>query len=210
VILRGAGERAFAAGADVEEMSEMSPSTARQYSEAGQSLAWLMEAAPFPIIAMVQGFALGGGCELALAADFIIASTRARFGQPEAKLGLMPGFGATARLSRRVGIARARELIYTGRIIDAEEALTIGLVNRVCAPDDLVEQTERLAKTIAANAPLAVGAAKRVLARGQDSSIETATELEANAFAVLFGTDDTRAGMKDFLDKRSGTRFEGK
>jgi enoyl-CoA hydratase len=204
VILTGAGEKAFVAGADIAEMSALTPVQAYAFSAAGHRLGHLMEAVSFPIIAAVNGFALGGGCELALCADYIFASERAKFGQPETNLGLMPGFGGSQRLSRRVGLGRARELIYSGEPISASEALAIGLVNRVVAPNELLAQTELHAKRIAEQAPLAVASSKRALNRGFDSDLTTACELEATAFGALFATDDAREGLTAFLAKRRG------
>ncbi len=207
VILTGAG-KAFVAGADIAAMSSMSTTDARRFAEAGHQVAALLETASFPVIAAVNGFALGGGCELALACDFIYASEKAKFGQPEVKLGVIPGFGGTQRLARRVGIGKARELCYTGDIIGAEEALRIGLVNAVFAPDDLLAKTREVAERIAQQGPLAVASAKRVLLRGEDQSLSSACELEVQAFAHLFGTADQREGMRAFVDKRAA-KFTG-
>jgi enoyl-CoA hydratase len=167
-----------------------------------------METAHFPIIAAVNGFALGGGCELALACDFIYASDKARFGQPEVTLGVIPGFGGTQRLARRVGVARARELCMTGDLVGAEEALRIGLVNAVVPHAELLSRVGDVARKIASKGPLAVAAVKRVILRGADVTLTTANELEAAAFAALFGTGDQREGMRAFLEKRAAT-FEG-
>jgi enoyl-CoA hydratase len=202
VILTGAGEKAFVAGADIAEMSTLTPAQAYAFSAAGHRLGHLMEAVSFPIIAAVNGFALGGGCELALCADYIFASERAKFGQPETNLGLMPGLGGSQRLSRRVGLGRARELIYSGEPISASEALAIGLVNRVLPASELLAQTELHAKRIAEQAPLAVASSKRALNRGYDSDLIAACELEATAFGALFATDDARAGLTAFLAKQ--------
>jgi enoyl-CoA hydratase len=202
VILTGAGEKAFVAGADIAEMSGLTPAQAYAFSAAGHRLGRLMEDVSFPIIAAVNGFALGGGCELALCADYIFASERAKFGQPETKLGLMPGFGGTQRLSRRVGLGRARELVYGGEPISAAQALAIGLVNRVVPPEELLPVTEQHAKGIAEQAPLAVASSKRTLNRGFDADLAAACELEATAFGALFATDDAREGLTAFLAKR--------
>jgi enoyl-CoA hydratase len=200
-ILTGAG-RAFVAGADIAVMSEMRPDDARRFSEQGQWLCRALEEAPVPIIAAVNGFALGGGLEIALACDFIYASDKAKLGQPEVNLGVIPGFGGTQRLARRVGIARARELVYTGAMIGADEALRIGLVNRVVPADELMTLSRATAATIAGVGPLAVAAAKRVLLRGEGASLEAACELETQAFAALFGSDDQRGGMAAFVAKQ--------
>jgi len=208
VILTGEG-KAFVAGADIAAMQSLSPAEARAFAALGHRLGNLMEEAPFPVIAAVNGFALGGGTELALACDFIYASEKAKFGQPEVKLGVIPGFGGTQRLARRVGLGKARELVYTGAIIDATEALRIGLANEVLAPDALITRANETAREIAAVGPLAVAAAKRVMLRGEDAALPTANELEAVAFAALFGSEDQREGMKAFVEKRAAT-FSGR
>jgi len=201
-ILTGAGEKAFAAGADIAEMSGLSAVQAFAFSAAGHRLGRLMEDVSFPIIAAVNGFALGGGCELALCADYIFASENAKFGQPETSLGLMPGLGGTQRLSRRVGLARARELVYACEPISAAEALRIGLVNRVLPPAELIPQCEAHARRIAEQAPLAVAASKRALNRGFNADLSVGCELEATAFGALFATEDARAGLTAFLAKQ--------
>ena len=207
-ILTGEG-KAFVAGADIAAMQEMSPVQAKAFADLGHRLGALIESLPLPVIAAVNGFALGGGCELALACDFIYASERARFGQPEAKLGVIPGFGGTQRLARRVGIGLARELVYGGEMIGADRALAIGLVNAVFPSDELLDKTMELAKKIAQNGPLAVAVAKRVLLRGEELDMAGANELEAQAFAGLFGSLDQREGMRAFVEKRPA-KFEGK
>jgi enoyl-CoA hydratase len=204
-ILTGAGEKAFVAGADIAEMSGLSAAQGYAFSAAGHRLGRLMEDASFPIIAAVNGFALGGGCELALCADYIFASDSAKFGQPETSLGLMPGFGGTQRLSRRVGLARARELVYAGEPISAEHALSIGLVNRVVPAAELMTVSEEHARRIAEQAPLAVASSKRALNRGFDADLAAACELEATAFGALFATEDAREGLTAFLAKRRAT-----
>jgi len=201
LIVTGAG-KAFAAGADISAMIEMPPAMAKAFADAGHAVGDALESAPFPSIAAVNGFALGGGCELALACDFIYASDKAKFGQPEVNLGVIPGFGGTQRLARRVGLGRARELCYTGDIIGADEALRIGLVNAVHPLESLLPKAREVAKKIAQKGPLAVAQCKRVTGRGADLPLERASELEAQAFALLFGTSDQREGMKAFLEKR--------
>lgn len=208
-ILTGAGEKAFVAGADIAEMSDLSPAQAKAFSDAGHRLGWTIELAPFPVIAAVNGFALGGGCELALACDFIYASDRARLGQPEVNLGLMPGFGGTQRLARRVGIGRARELVYTGDTLTADKALEIGLVNEVVAVAELMDRVREVARKIASKAPLAIAASKRVMHKGADADLGVACELEATAFGALFGSEDMREGTKAFLEKRKA-QFSGR
>ncbi|HWZ92595.1 MAG TPA: enoyl-CoA hydratase-related protein [Polyangiaceae bacterium] len=202
VILTGAGEKAFVAGADIAEMSGLSAAQAYGFSAQGHRLGRLMEDVSFPIIAAVNGFALGGGCELALCADYIFASERAKFGQPETNLGLMPGFGGTQRLARRVGLGHARELVYAGEPISAAQALAIGLVNRVVPPEELLPQAERHAQRIAEQAPLAVASSKRALNHGFDTDLAAGCELEATAFGALFATEDAREGLTAFLAKR--------
>jgi enoyl-CoA hydratase len=201
VIVTGAG-KAFCAGADIEEMRGMSTIEAKRYSEAGHALGAFIEELSFPVIAAVNGFALGGGCELAMACDFIYASEAAKFGQPEVNLGVIPGFGGTQRLARRVGVGRARELIYTGEIIGADKALAMGLANAVLAKDELLPRVRSLAVDIAGKAPLAIAQAKRTMLRGVLGDMTAANELEAQAFAMLFGSTDQKEGMKAFVEKR--------
>jgi enoyl-CoA hydratase len=200
-ILTGAGSKAFVAGADIGEMAEMTPVAAKRFADAGQRLCHRIEALPFPVIAAVNGFALGGGCELALACDFIYAAEGAKLGLPEVTLGVMPGFGGTQRLLRRVGAARAREFVYTGDMVSAEQALAIGLVNAVYPAAELVLRARDAALKIASRGPLAVAAAKRVMLQGEGIDLASACELEAQTFAGLFGSDDQREGMKAFLAK---------
>jgi enoyl-CoA hydratase len=205
VILTGSGEKAFVAGADIAQMAGLSAAQAHEFSAAGHRLGQLMESVAFPIIAAVNGFALGGGCELALCADYIFAAEHAKFGQPETGLGLMPGFGGTQRLARRVGLAHARELVYSGEPISAERALAIGLVNRVLPSVELASQSRAHAERIAGQAPLAIAASKRALNRGMDASLATGCELEAAAFGALFATEDARTGLTAFLAKQRAT-----
>ncbi len=208
LVLTGAGEKAFAAGADIEAMREMSPAQAKGFADLGHRVGAALEAAHFAVIGAINGFALGGGCELALACDFLYASDRAKFGQPEVNLGVIPGFGGTQRLSRRVGIGRARELCFTGDIIDAEEAKRIGLVNAVVPGAELLAKVADVAKKIASKGPLAIAQCKRVILRGEDVALNVANELEAQAFAGLFGSHDQREGMGAFLEKRKAA-FRG-
>jgi enoyl-CoA hydratase len=207
-ILTGAGDKAFAAGADVAELSTLGVEAARSLSEHGQRVGRVLEEAPFPIIAAVNGFALGGGCELALACDFIHASDRARFGQPEVALGLVPAFGGTQRLLRRVGVGRARELVTSGRNVDAAEAKAIGLANEVHPHAELLERVKALAETIAEKAPLAVAAAKRLLLRGESIDLTAGCELETEAFGALFASHDAKEGTSAFVAKRKPA-FDG-
>jgi enoyl-CoA hydratase len=202
VVVTGAG-RAFAAGADIAEMRSFSALDAEAFSRAGHAALAALEDLGVPTIAAVNGYALGGGCELALACDWIYAARKARFGQPEVKLGILPGFGGTSRLLRRVGPAWAKELVLGGEPIGAEEAARIGLVNRVFddAEAALAGALET-AQAVAQRAPLAVRQAKRVLQQGQDADVRVAHTLEQQAFAATFGTDDRAEGMAAFLEKR--------
>jgi enoyl-CoA hydratase len=208
-ILTGAGEKAFAAGADIAAMSEMTAAQAKSFSDRGHAVGYILEQAHFPVIGAINGFALGGGCELALACDFLYASDKAKFGQPEVNLGVMPGFGGTQRLARRVGIGRARELCYTADILGAEDALRIGLVDAVVPHAELLGKVRDVAKKIASKGPLAVAQCKRAILRGEGVPLATANELEAQAFSSLFGSLDQREGMKAFLEKRPA-KFEGR
>lgn len=207
-VLTGAGEKAFAAGADIPAMAAMSVAEAKAFADLGHATGETIELAHFPVIAAVNGFALGGGCELALACDFIYASDRAKLGQPEVGLGVIPGFGGTQRLSRRVGIGRARELCLTGDPIGAEEALRIGLVNAVVPHAELLARVTAVADKIASRGPLAIRACKRVLCRGADVPLPVANEIEAQAFAGLFGTADQKEGMAAFVGRRAAV-FRG-
>jgi enoyl-CoA hydratase len=203
LIVTGAGDKAFVAGADIAAMKDLDEAGARSFAEAGHNALAAIEALHVPAIAAVNGFALGGGCELALACDFIYASDKAKFGQPEVKLGVIPGFGGTQRLARRVGIAKARELVYTGTTIGAEEALRIGLANKVVPAAELMQAAQETAATIAAMGPLAVHEAKRVLLEGEELPLAQANTLEIAAFARCFRTQDQKEGMTAFLEKRA-------
>jgi enoyl-CoA hydratase len=209
VIVTGAGERAFAAGADIAEMRKKSPTEAREFSLLGQSMCAAIEAAPQPYIAAVNGFALGGGCEVALACDIRLASENAALGQPEVTLGILPGWGGTQRLTRLVGPGIAREMIYTGRRVMADEALRIGLVNAVCSPAELMDRAREMARQIASNAPVAVRHSKDAIARSMDVELDTGLAYEANVFALLFDTDDQNEGMSAFLERRKA-EFQGR
>jgi enoyl-CoA hydratase len=208
VVVTGAGEKAFVAGADIAAMSRLGPLEARRFAELGHRVLDALEALAVPTVAAVNGFALGGGCELAMACDLVYASERARFGQPEVNLGLVPGFGGTQRLTRRVGLMRAKELVLSGEPIDAATAKAIGLALDVLPSDRLLEHARAKARTIASRGPVAVAQAKRVLQAGADVDLRTACELERQAFAALFGTDDAREGMRAFLEKRPAV-FKG-
>ncbi len=201
VIVTGAGDKAFVAGADIAEMLDLTPVQARAFAEMGGALGAAIETSEKAWIAAVNGFALGGGCELALACDFIHASDRAKLGQPEVKLGVIPGFGGTQRLPRRVGVAKAKELCMTGEAIGADEALRIGLVDAVWPHDQLMTKVRELAGKIADNGPLAVAEAKRLIHLGQSMPLDQALALEQASFGLLFATADQREGMSAFVAK---------
>jgi enoyl-CoA hydratase len=202
LVLTGAGEKAFVAGADIAAMSRMSPLDARRFAEGAHAVLERLERLPIPTLAAVNGYALGGGCEVALACDLVYASDRARFGQPEVNLGLMPGFGGTQRLARRVGVMRALEIILTGDPVDAAKAKEIGLVLDVIPAAELLAHAHAQAKKIASRGPVAVAQSKRILRRGAEPDLATANELERQAFAAIFATADAKEGMRAFLEKR--------
>jgi enoyl-CoA hydratase len=202
VIVTGAGEKAFVAGADIAAMVDLAGPAARALAELGHRLSAVMEAAPWPIIAAVNGFALGGGLELALACDFMLAASNAKLGFPEVSLGVIPGFGGTQRLAQRIGPGRARELIYTGNVIGTADALALGLINAVTEPAALLATVRALAEKIASRGPLAVAAAKRAMREGADLPLGQGLALEAELFGGLFDTADQKEGMRAFLAKR--------
>ncbi len=209
-VITGAGERAFASGADVEQMAGMSSRDALALAELGTRTFESMERCSFPIIAAVRGFALGGGFELALAADFVIAAENAVFGLPETKLGLIPGFGGTQRLARRVGVARARQMVFTGDSVKALEAKALGIANEVVPKEEVVERAQAIARRIAKNGPLAVGSAKRVINTGVHPTLSSACALESQAFSALFDSEDGRHGLQQFLAKLGPPEFKGR
>ncbi len=209
IILTGAGEKSFVAGADIKHMSSLAPVEVFEFVRKGQELTFLMEKSPKVIIAMVNGFALGGGCELAMACDMIVASDKAIFGQPEINLGIIPGMGGTQRLPRLVGRNIAKELVLTGDHITAQRAYEIGLVNRVVPHENLKEETLKIAKKIASKAPFAVLTAKRSINQGLNCSLEDGCYLELTNFALGFATEDSREGMKAFIEKRK-PEFKGR
>jgi enoyl-CoA hydratase len=208
LIITGAG-RAFAAGADISELSGQTPVLAKARARAGQDVFRRFETCPKPVIAAVNGFALGGGCELAMACHIRIASDAAKFGQPESKHGILPGYGGSQRLPRLVGKGRAMQLLMTGEMIDAAEAYRIGLVNKVTPAAQLINEARAMMKTILANAPLAVALCIEAIDRGLEMSLEEGLMLEANQFGLLAATDDMREGMRAFLEKRAAA-FKGK
>lgn len=209
LIVTGGGEKAFVAGADISEMAEYTSEEARAFAALGHRVFAQFEALPFPTIAAVNGFALGGGLELALSCDLIYASDKAKLGLPEVTLAVIPGFGGTQRLTRLVGKARAKELIFTADRIDAAKAKEYGIVLEVVAPDQLIAHCTAVAQKIAKNGPVAVAQAKRSIEFGADADLRTGSEVERQAFAVLFGTADQKEGMKAFLEKRAAN-FSGK
>jgi enoyl-CoA hydratase len=201
LIITGEGS-AFVAGADIAEMKDMNVSQARTFAKAGLDVFRKIESMEKPSIAAVNGFALGGGCELSMACDIRIASTKAKFGQPEVGLGITPGFGGTIRLSRLVGIAKAKELIFTGEIIKADEALKIGLVNHLVEPDELMDKAMDMASKIAKNAQLAVRYSKAAINKNHEVDVDTAIEIEKDLFALCFASEDQKEGMGAFIEKR--------
>jgi len=209
LLITGAGEKAFVAGADIAGMQNMSLEQAREFSENGTRVMHSLEALPVPVIALVNGYALGGGCELALACDWILAADNALFGQPEVNLGISPGFGGTQRLPRRVGPARALELLTTARQVKAQEAVAIGLANHVYPASELRAKGFEMARMISAKGSIAVRLVKRAVQNGLNLDLYTACALETDLFTRAFGTQDRKGGMSAFLEKRPA-RFTGK
>ena len=209
VILSGSGEKAFVAGADIGELAQQTPVGGKEFSLFGQGVFHLLETLGKPSICAINGFALGGGCELALSCSIRIASKAARLGQPEVKLGILPGYGGSQRLTRLCGKGVAHELCLTGEMISAEEALRIGLVNHVYEPAELLPAAEAMAKKIIANAPLAVKFTMEAIERGVEMPLEEGLFLEATLFGVACATDDMREGTQAFLEKRPAA-FKGK
>lgn len=202
VVLTGAGEKAFVAGADISEMKDMNAVEGRAFGILGNKVFRKIENLDKPVIAALNGFTLGGGCELSMACDIRIASTKAKVGQPEVGLGITPGFGGTQRLARLVGMGMAKELIYTAKLIGADEAYRIGLVNKVVEPDKLLEEAKALANTIAAQAPVAVKLCKAAINRGVQTDIDSALAYESEAFGLCFSTEDQTEGMSAFVERR--------
>ena len=203
ILLTGAGEKAFAAGADINEIARLDIATGEAKARRGQEVFRMIETCGKPVIACINGFALGGGCELAMACTMRLASETARMGQPEVKLGLIPGYGGTQRLPRLVGAPMALKLLLTGEMIGAAEALRIGLVDEVVPAEKLMERAEALAKTIVSMAPLAVAACMEAVRWGSELGLEAALDVEAEIFGRLCGTDDKTEGTKAFLEKRA-------
>lgn len=209
VILTGSGEKAFIAGADISQMKDFSPLEGRRFAQLGHATFRKLELMPQPVIAAINGFALGGGCELAMACDIRIASENAKFGQPEVTLGLTAGFGGTQRLPRLVGTGIASELLFTGDIIDANEAKRIGLVNKVYPLDTLMEEALKLAQRIAGRAPAAVQLSKSAIQHGINMDLDSAQAYEAEVFGLTFSTQDQTEGCSAFIEKRKPV-FEGR
>lgn len=208
IIITGSGDKAFVAGADISAMQPLSALQARTFAKLGHEVMRSIEACPKPVIAAVNGFALGGGCELALGCDIRLASDNARFGQPEVNLGVIPGFGGTQRLSRLVGKGLAMEMVLTGDMIDAVEAHRIGLVNKVIEQAELLDGAKAMAAKIISKGPLAVKLAKEAIRNGLEMDLDKANQYEAELFGLCFASDDQKEGMQAFLEKRPA-QFSG-
>jgi enoyl-CoA hydratase len=208
IVITGAGEKAFVAGGDIKELVSMTPHEAHQFALSGQRVLRLMAKIPKPIIAAVNGYALGGGLELALGCDFIYASTKAKLGLPEGTLGVIPGFGGTQNLARLIGKNRAKEMIFSGSIISAEKAYAWGIVNEVFFPNELLEKTVEAGRKIAQLSSISIGYAKDAINNGTNMTCEDGFRYEAALFGVIFSTDDQKEGMNAFIDKRK-TNFTG-
>ena len=209
VIITGVGDKAFVAGADIAYMQPLTAAEGRAWGKAGQTVFDKIENLPQPVIAAVNGFALGGGNELAMACDIRIACDKAKFGQPEVTLGITPGFGGTQRLARLIGKGRAKELLFTGDMIDAADAYRVGLVNKVVAPEELMDAAKALALKIMSRSPVAVGLCKAAVNEGLDTDLQTGVAYEAEVFGLCFASDDQKEGMAAFLEKRKAS-FMGK
>lgn len=209
VILTGAG-RSFVAGADIGQMKDLTPVQAKKFGSYGNQVFLKLENFPKPVIAAVNGFALGGGCELSMACDIRLASEKAKFGQPEVGLGITPGFGGTQRLARIVGVSNAMELILTAKTINAARAQELGLVSHVYPPEELMDKAMELANAICANAQIAVCESKRCIRMGMQTDIHTGSAFEAEAFGVTCGTEDKNEGMGAFLEERAEKHFQNR
>jgi len=208
LIITGSGEKSFVAGADISELTTFNPLQARQFALDGQDLFFKLEHLSIPVIAAVNGFALGGGTEIALACDFIYASENAKFGLPEITLGLIPGFGGTQRLSRLIGKQMAKELIFTGKMINANEAKEIGIVNKISSKESLMTDVLETAKALANKGKCSIQAAKRVINSGIHVDLKTGCQIEADAFGLCFASEDAKEGTSAFLEKRKA-QFKG-
>jgi enoyl-CoA hydratase len=202
IILTGSGDKAFVAGADIKRMQAISPKDAYEFGKTGQQMTVLIENSPKPIIAAVNGFALGGGCEISMACHIRVASETAVFGQPEVLLGILPGWGGTQRLPRLVGTGIANEIITTGRMINASEAKSIGLVNHVVPPNELMNKCTEIGDQILKNGPNAIAHSLECIRRGIGTTIEAGLKIEVNKFSNLFGTDEANEGLSAFVEKR--------
>ena len=202
LIVQGAGDKAFVAGADIKEMSLLTAQGAEEFSKTGQRVFALLEALPFPVIAVVQGFALGGGLELALACDILLLEENSKIGLPEVTLGLFPSFGGTQRLTRAVGFYKAKEMIFSGSFYTAEEAYIMGLANAVLPQEKLLKKIEEYSQLFQKRGPLAIAQAKKLIQKSASLSLESALELEAKEFGLLFDKQDSKEGMKAFIEKR--------
>lgn len=209
LMLTGEGDKAFVAGADIAAMKEMSEEQAQTFSQRGSNVFRKLELLPIPVVAAVNGFALGGGCELMLSCDFAIASNKARFGQPEVNLGIIAGFGGTQRLARKIPYGVAMELLMNGGMIDAAEAHRVGLVNRIVEPDQLLDEARKALELILSRGPVAVAQTKGAVQRGLDSTLDEGLAEESRRFGVCFGTADAKEGIGAFLEKRKAD-FQGK
>lgn len=209
IVLTGSGDKAFVAGADIAAMENLNPVEAREFALKGQRVFSNLENLSIPVIAAIKGYALGGGCELALACDIRIAGESSKLGQPEVNLGVIPGFGGTQRLPRLIGTAKAKELIYTGDMVDANTAKEIGLVNRVVPDEEVIVEAMNLAKKISRKGPIAIRLAKEAIDYGMDMSLGDGVSLEAEKFSRCFATEDQKEGMRAFLEKRP-VKFKGK
>lgn len=210
LIVTGAGQKSFVAGADIGEMSTLTKAEGEAFGKKGNAVFRKLESLPIPVIAAVNGFALGGGCELSLSCDIRLASENARFGQPETGLGITPGFGGTQRLARAIGVGKAKEMLYACTQVKAEEAKAIGLVNAVYPIDELLPAAEKLAAKIAANAPIAVRNTKKAVNDGLQVDIDSAIAIEAKLFGDCFESADQKEGMAAFLERREHAPFENK
>jgi len=202
IIITGSGQKAFSAGADIEYMSKIGPTEAEKYALRGHDVLNKIEKIEKPVIAAINGYALGGGCELALSCDIRFASPNAQLGQPEVTLGICPGWGGTQRLLRIIGPARAKDLIFSGRRISAEEALSMGLVNRIFSSDNLLSETKTYARAITKNSNFAVGISKMLVNRGMDASLDTGLKLEIYSWSLCFSTKEREERMKAFVEKK--------
>lgn len=210
LILTGAGEKSFVAGADIGEMSTLTKAEGEAFGKIGNDVFRKLEAFPIPVIAAINGFALGGGCEISMSCDIRICSENAVFGQPEVGLGITPGFGGTQRLARIIGVGKAKEMIYAATNVKAEEAYRIGLVNAVYPLEELMPAAKKLAGKIAKNAPIAVRACKKAINEGLDAVMDEAIVIEEKLFGSCFETEDQKEGMKAFLEKRKVEGFQNK